>query len=139
MALKTWRKRNNISQAELARRLATSKAYISQLETGHRRPSTDLAKRIEQATNGGVTAIELRGLAHPDYNVSEDPTSFDYDLRSKAEALGLDPDAIAKKAVEEAVKRKRIETWIDDNREAMEANAKDIRENGLWSDELRAF
>lgn len=71
--------------------------------------------------------------------VTEDSTPFDHELRVEAESYGLDPDSIAKKAVEDAVKRKRIDAWIEENREAMEANAKDLRENGLWSDGLRQF
>lgn len=72
-------------------------------------------------------------------SLREDPAPFDHALRSEAISLGLDPDAIAKRAVENAVKRKRMEAWIEDNREAMQANAQDIRKNGLWSDGFRQF
>ena len=75
----------------------------------------------------------------PPQLVREDSATFEHELRDEAKALGLDPDTIAVKALEEAIKRKRIHAWIEENRDAMEANAKDIRENGLWSDGLRMF
>lgn len=71
--------------------------------------------------------------------VREDPAPFEHDLRSEAKALGLDADAIAIRAVAEAIKRKRIEAWIDEHKEAFAAHRKDIEENGLWSDGLRMF
>lgn len=37
------------------------------------------------------------------------------------------------------MKRNRIDAWIEENREAMDAHAEDIRKNGMWSDGLRPF
>lgn len=93
-------------------------------------------KRLRSDTQ---SAIERALSKLGEYVVREDSTPFEHELRSEALSLGLDPDAIAVKAVESAIRRKRIDAWIEDNREAMEANAKGIRENGLWSDGLRQF
>lgn len=54
-------------------------------------------------------------------------------------AIRASAGSIAKKAIADAIRRKRFDAWIEENREAIEANAKDIRENGLWSDGLRSF
>jgi|GEM_PF-4306224 len=95
-------------------------------ETKHLRADTQ--SRVENALS-----------TFPNKVLREDPAPFDRELKAEADSLGLDPEAIARKAVEAAIKRKRMEAWIEENREAMEANAKDIRENGLWSDGLRTF
>lgn len=46
----------------LARRLGISKGTLSSIRTGRSRPSPELAKKIEQATDGEVTAASLLGL-----------------------------------------------------------------------------
>ncbi len=48
--------------AVLAARLGVSKGTLSSIRTGRSRPSPELAKRIEQATDGEVTAASLLGL-----------------------------------------------------------------------------
>lgn len=62
MKLAQWRKSEKVSQASLASLTGLAQAYISQIEGGHRRPSPDAAKKIEQATMGAVTVSELLGL-----------------------------------------------------------------------------
>lgn len=49
-------------QAALARRLGLGAGTLSGIRSGFRRPSTELAKRIEVATDGEVRAAELLGL-----------------------------------------------------------------------------
>ena len=114
------------------------KGFLSEIERGLKRPSVEAARRIEAATNGEVTAAELLGLSS---GVREEGAPFftERDLAAEARALGIDPDAIARKAVEDAVKRARIDAWIDENREAFATNARDVEENGLWCDRYRQF
>ena len=140
MTLRTWRKQQNWSVAQVADLLGIGVSTVTAYENGSRRPRPEMAKQIERMTHGRIKAADLLGVsAKSRGSVREDPVPFDNEMREQAKALGLDPDAIADKAITEAVKRKRIEAWIEENREAMEANAKDIRENGLWSDGLRTF
>ncbi|MEO0548371.1 MAG: helix-turn-helix domain-containing protein [Pseudomonadota bacterium] len=141
MTLREWRKRNGYTQKRVATDCGVSHVRISMIERGDGPPSPSLAKRIEFVSDGEVTAAELLGLS-VNKGVQEDPAPFTQapaKLSEEARALGLDPEAIAEKAVQDAVKRKRIDAWIEENREAMDTNAKDIRENGLWSDGLRLF
>jgi DNA-binding transcriptional regulator YdaS (Cro superfamily) len=49
----------DLSQIALARRLGVSKSTITLLMQGARRPSPSLALKIEQATGGAVTRMEL--------------------------------------------------------------------------------
>jgi DNA-binding transcriptional regulator YdaS (Cro superfamily) len=49
----------NLNQITFARRLGVSKSTITLLMQGARRPSPTLALRIEQATGGAVTRMEL--------------------------------------------------------------------------------
>lgn len=53
-------------RAELAEALKTSPAYVSQLASGHRRITAEMAIKIERATNGEVTRHELRPDLYPD-------------------------------------------------------------------------
>ena len=46
MKLDEMRKEKNMTQAELAKRIGVAQNTISQVETGERRPSVELAKRI---------------------------------------------------------------------------------------------
>ena len=61
------------------------------------------------------------------------------ELRKEAAAYSLNVEAIARKAVEDAVKQARIRDWVDENRRAFAAHSLDIEEKGLWSDGLRLF
>lgn len=139
MSLRKWRKRKGLTQKELAESCGTSHVRISMIERGDGLPSPKLAGKIELVTEGQVTAAMLLGLNTATRTIQEESREFDHKLATEAIKLGLNPDAIAKKAVEDAVRRKRIDTWIEENREAMEANTKEIHENGLWSDGLRTF
>jgi DNA-binding transcriptional regulator YdaS (Cro superfamily) len=60
----------DLSQIALARRLGVSKSTITLLMQGARRPSPSLALRIEQATGGAVTRMEL---LYPDEPPSQSP------------------------------------------------------------------
>ena len=44
---------------EFAKEIGTTKNYLNLLVCNSRRPSPELAQKIEQATNGAVTRMEL--------------------------------------------------------------------------------
>lgn len=52
--LQKYLKTNGMRQVELARRLGLSNGYLHNLLRGNRRPSLDMALRIERATDGAV-------------------------------------------------------------------------------------
>ncbi|MEM9938785.1 MAG: helix-turn-helix transcriptional regulator [Pseudomonadota bacterium] len=99
MELREWRKAKAISSAELAERCGVSEVSIFAYERGTRRPRPEIARRIEAATNGEVTAVELLGLS-AQKRVQENPAPFTQapaKLSEEARALGLNPEAIAEK------------------------------------------
>jgi len=51
MQLKELRKRNSLTQQELADRLSISKSYVSQLERGERQMSLDMLKKYALAVS----------------------------------------------------------------------------------------
>ena len=53
--LREWRKAQNISMAEVARRLETSIATVSRIERGEQWPSRDMLAAIAETTGGKVT------------------------------------------------------------------------------------
>lgn len=68
MDIATVRKGLGLSQAEFAERVGAKESYISHLETGYRKPSLKLAKRIEERTGAkglvdAVVADKLSGGA----------------------------------------------------------------------------
>ena len=59
MDLKTYCKVENIKFNELARKLGLSAPFITQIIKGDRRPSPEIAQKIEEKTGGQVTRMEL--------------------------------------------------------------------------------
>ncbi len=57
--LKTYLKKNKITQKKFSEKLNVHYMTIYQIVKGKRRPSPELAALIEQATGGEVTRMEL--------------------------------------------------------------------------------
>jgi DNA-binding transcriptional regulator YdaS (Cro superfamily) len=53
---------NRIEQKDFAAAIDVTPSFISHLALGKRKPSVDIAKRIEKATKGKVLAAVLLGL-----------------------------------------------------------------------------
>lgn len=53
--LKKWRKREGLTQAAVAERLAVHKQYISDIERGVRQPGMKIAIAIRDMSGGEVT------------------------------------------------------------------------------------
>jgi antitoxin CcdA len=65
--------------------------------------------------------------------------SLNSDLLSKAKALKINLSATLEKSLAEEVRKRKAETWLAENKEAIEASNKFIEKNGLFSDGLRQF
>ena len=81
------------SQAELAKRLGLGAGTLSSIRNGQRRPSSTLAKRIEDATNGEVSAAALLGL--PETAVEFAHQFAARDLGNGRWAVNVGPDGSA--------------------------------------------
>ncbi|MEZ5953031.1 MAG: type II toxin-antitoxin system CcdA family antitoxin [Hyphomonas sp.] len=149
MKLREWRNSQGLSLQQVAEVLATNKSYLSLIENGKSFPGRDFAKRIELMTKGAVTAAELLGLDQREQkqrSVSEDRTEFsgllsksEPELLVEAAIYGIDAEAVARQAIENAVKAERIRRWNEENREAIESWNDLVEREGLWSDGIRAF
>ena len=62
MKLRDWRNSNDLSAKVLADLIGVAEVTLRAYETGSRRPKSEVALRIEAATDGEVTAAELLGL-----------------------------------------------------------------------------
>ena len=70
MDLREYLFKKRITQVEFANRLEVSRGHLSQILNGTKHPSRKLAKKIEEETEGKVTAIEL--LFPENYKPQED-------------------------------------------------------------------
>lgn len=156
-----WRKRNGITQAAFADRLGVSNSALAKYESGKLRLKPELAMRIEALTGGQVSTAVLLGLTRamgvrevgtgyqvdavgelvertndPFGRVVSEGPKIDYDNWIKADRERFAANA---HGLEEAVKRKRIEHWNQENREAIESWNEHYREHGLWNEKYRLF
>jgi antitoxin CcdA len=61
------------------------------------------------------------------------------DLVAEAKQLGLNLSEVFESAVISAVRRKRQEAWLNDNRQAIETYNARVAREGLFSDAWRKF
>ncbi len=61
------------------------------------------------------------------------------DIVAEAKVLGVNLSEVFESAVIEAVRRKRQEAWLADNREAIESYNARVARDGLFSDRWRKF
>lgn len=59
-AIKTYRQRAKLSQAQFARQIGVTQGFVNHCEAGRKRPSAETAVRIEHATHGSLTRAALR-------------------------------------------------------------------------------
>ena len=160
-ALKIWRKSRGISQQALAERLGVDRSMVSRIEAG-RRTSLPVARQVEIATNGEVTAASLLGLKESpktarraSKNLQEDGAAFEHagkpwrapatlaveipltageleDLRKYLPDL----DAVAREGALKALRETYKQAWSEANREAIEANARWIEEHGTFAEQM---
>lgn len=65
--------------------------------------------------------------------------SLNSDLLRLGKSLGLNLSGLAEEALAEAVRQRLAETWLQENREAIEAFNEHVERHGAFSDGLRSF
>lgn len=65
--------------------------------------------------------------------------TLDEALVAQAKAVGVNLSAVAEEAIRLQTRAAESRRWIEQNRSALEAKAKLVEEQGLWSDGLRLF
>lgn len=150
MKLADWRKSQNLTQARLAKMVGLAAPTISQIENGVRRPGPDVARRIEAASNGMVSAAGLLGL-RPERGLREEPVEFDgkplaqlqislpRGLFDQANAYNLDIAALilegGKARLEEEVRR----VFRERNAKALDWSRRQIAEFGTFAERHGVF
>ena len=61
------------------------------------------------------------------------------DVIHEAKALGLNLSQVFESAAVEAVRRKRRETWLEENRDAIDSYNEMVARDGVFSDTWRKF
>ncbi len=57
MAVKTWRRRLDISQAELARRMGLQRTYVCDIERGARNPCLETIEKLARALGISIAGL----------------------------------------------------------------------------------
>lgn len=65
--------------------------------------------------------------------------TIDEDLVAQAKAAGINLSAVAEDAIRLETRAEEMRQWAQENKAALEAKARLIEEEGLWSDGLRMF
>lgn len=65
--------------------------------------------------------------------------TIDEALVNQAKAVGINLSAVAEEAIRFETRAEEMRRWADENRAALQAKAKLVEEEGLWSDGLRLF
>ena len=72
MKLEEYLRKNKIRHRAFAKDVDISQAHVSLIIKGERRPSVEVAKRVEKTTNGDVSAAELLGVPRFDKKVEDE-------------------------------------------------------------------
>lgn len=85
--------------------------------------------------------LVANGHVFYDREASRKPTSLSVnsDLLEKARGLGVDLAATLEEALALEVHRRQRETWLEENREAIEAYNEHVAQHGVFSAGLRGF
>jgi antitoxin CcdA len=85
---------------------------------------------------GGLIMSKLYNIDAP-----KKPTNLtiNSDLLAQAKTLKINISATLESALSDALKQKKHDAWISENKESMESYNKKINEMGLFSDEMRTF
>lgn len=58
--------------------------------------------------------------------------SIDAELAAEAKAAGTNMSALLESALKVALRERRAKKWLEDNREAIEANNAQLERDGMW-------
>jgi antitoxin CcdA len=121
--------------ARLAARIGVHHSQIVRWRKSGRVPAARLAG-VEAAT--GIPRHRLR----PDLFAQTTAAHAEQQsgpLVAEAQALGLDAESIATKAIRDAIRAEKARRWTEDNREAIEAHNRYVEEHGLPLARYRMF
>lgn len=143
MKLDSWMNQSGETIGTLARLCGVTPPTIHRWRTGKRVPRPAQMAVLTQVTNGLVTANDFG--AQPGFaevQASIGPPQQEQALRvlqAEARALGIDPEAIAARALQDAIRSEKARQWLAENRNAIEAQNAWVEQNGLPLARHRVF
>lgn len=87
MKLREWRRTNGLTGDQAAKQVGVAQSTWSQYENGTRRPSPEIAARIEALSDGQVKAADLLGLPLSGTGVAESAAEFAADTPSPSKSM----------------------------------------------------
>ncbi len=147
MQIRKWRDKHKVTLVQLAELSGLSHSTLSLIERGKRSCGRTAAQRIEAATNGEVTAVELLGLNsnHPGAKaVRESGTPFEAEnaaveipvpagLLALAREQGLDVENLLQSGGLPALKKASQDVFFVTYKDAIESTNEYVRKYGTLS------
>lgn len=145
MTLSEYKVREGLNLSQLAARLGRPVSTVHGWLTGTRKPDWASLETIAVATGGAVSAADFMSSAAPTSSVSRGGSKtarfaeVQTPFFTEARALGLDPDAIAASAIQDAIRAEKARRWQEENREAIEAQNAWVEKHGVPLAQYRMF
>tara|TARA_B100000678_G_scaffold254527_5_gene231776 strand:+ start:25232 stop:25717 length:486 start_codon:yes stop_codon:yes gene_type:complete len=159
MLLRNWRIRSKMTGDQLGQLCGVGGHAIRAYERGERKPRPDVAKQIEEITNGAVTAAQLLGLsseqgmredagaisgelaAHSENNSAGSclKVSLPSGLLEAAREYGLDAEALVLEGGRDKLEAEVRREFSERNAEAIEWSRKHIAEHGTFGQRFGVF
>jgi antitoxin CcdA len=139
MRLDQYKMREGLTLTALAARIGRPASTVHGWLSGARRPDWAGLEAIAAATGGAVTAADFQRGDAPSFAPREGFAEQQSPFAAEARALGLDPDAIAAQAINDAIRAEKTRRWQAENREAIEAWNRWTEENELPLARYRMF
>lgn len=140
MKLADWLSSTGTSAAELADRCGVHTMTVYKWKDGTNVPRQARLAALTEATGGAVTANDFHapngaGVAGAEAGARGGLEA----LVREAEALGLDGEAVCRKALRAAIGDAKAARWLEENRDAIDAHARYIEEHGTPLGKYRMF
>ncbi|WP_206030313.1 type II toxin-antitoxin system CcdA family antitoxin [Roseomonas sp. AR75] len=137
MTLRDYLRRTGTTLTAFGDRVGVSHTTVMRWAAGQAAPRDKATmEAVARATDGAVTAADFFTPAGPapSQGLAESQAPF-----AEARALGLDPDAVAVRAIQDAIRAEKARRWQEENREALEAQNAWIEKHGLPLAKYRIF
>jgi post-segregation antitoxin (ccd killing protein) len=137
MRLDEYLRRSGMTLEQFGRKVGVSHSTVQRWRVGKSTPrDRGVMQAVVRASGGAVRAEDFFPAPRsPTGGLAQTPAP----LLEEARSLGLDPDAIAAKALSDAIRQEKERRWQEDNREAIESQNAWIEKHGLPLAKYRTF
>ena len=141
MKLADWLSRTGTPAAALAERCGVHTMTVYKWRDGTNVPRQARLAALTEATGGAVTANDFHAPTGAGTAAGAEAGAGGGlgALLREAEALGLDGEAVCRKALRAAIGDAKAARWLEENRDAIDAHARYIEEHGTPLGKYRMF